>query len=124
MLPLPPQGKKLHFLFVDDEPHYLIWMEDYLAYHGHEFVISPHPEQAVRLLREKHSEFDAVITDYNMPYMKGNELKEYCSEMWETLPVFLWSSMPEGCPVHPCLEKSNKDLDKIITKLGGRLVNR
>ena len=52
-------------LVVDDEPHYLVWLEEYLNSEGYEVVFIETANEAVAMAAEKP--FRAIVFDLNIP---------------------------------------------------------
>jgi CheY-like chemotaxis protein len=46
----------------------------------------------------EQTEFDLVMTDYNMPEMKGDELAAIISSLKPNLPVVMITAYPELVP--------------------------
>ncbi len=63
--------KKHSILFVDDEPVMGIVGKEMMNELGYEITVFTDSIEAIKFFRRNSDEFDLVITDYNMPKMKG-----------------------------------------------------
>ncbi|MFN2353734.1 MAG: ABC transporter substrate binding protein [Desulfopila sp.] len=66
----------LSILFVEDEEDQLQSVPRILESLGHDVMATGDPEQAIRLVEEDGMEFDLVVTDYDMPSMRGTTLAD------------------------------------------------
>lgn len=66
----------LSILFVEDEEDQLQSVPRILESLGHNVVATEDPEHAIRLVEEDDMRFDLVVTDYDMPSMRGTTLAE------------------------------------------------
>jgi two-component system capsular synthesis sensor histidine kinase RcsC len=84
----------MQILVVDDEEAYCRLLGHALRRLGHEPTLAFHPHDALEEFREK--EFDAVITDIDMPGMTGVELARAIRAEEESMPIaFCTGSAPE-----------------------------
>jgi CheY-like chemotaxis protein len=75
----------MRFLVVDDEPSFASLLGRALKRLGHQAVVKTDPAAALQLFREE--EFDAVITDIDMPVMNGLELAVALRGIRSDLPI-------------------------------------
>jgi CheY-like chemotaxis protein len=78
--------------------------------------------EAIALFKPGH--FDLVITDFEMPNMKGDELARRIKDVWPAQPILMISAYAEllrrpDSPVDALLEKPFhlKDLRRVIAEL-------
>lgn len=83
----PPKIKRI--LFVDDEPTTLIIGQFLVEELGYDFTGVENSQNALRLFKSDPDQFDLLITDYLMPYLKGNELSREIQTIRPNLPVIL-----------------------------------
>lgn len=88
-----PVNSKRQVLVVDDEPAVANVMEMMLRFEGHEVQTAPGAKEALALLEE--SQFDFIITDYSMPFMKGDELAAIIKQRWPKQPVIMLTAHAE-----------------------------
>src|SRR5687768_86374 len=79
----------IHILLVDDNRNGLMARKTVLAELGYHITTTTRPMQALEMFRSEA--FDLVITDYNMPEMKGVELIAQIREERPGMPVILIS---------------------------------
>jgi DNA-binding response OmpR family regulator len=58
-----------------------------LIYAGYEVKTAWSSKEALSILEQEHH--DLVVTDFNMPGMKGDELSRVIKERWPTTPVIM-----------------------------------
>ena len=80
-------------LLVDDEPAILQTLRIILASEGYEVEAAWSSKEAWDLLNQH--DFDLVVTDFNMPGMKGDELAFRIKESWPAIPVVLLTASAE-----------------------------
>ena len=68
-----PAFRQRRILVVDDEPLVCDAVKMMLEFDGHVVETAPNGKDALALL--ERSKFDLVITDFEMPMMKGDELR-------------------------------------------------
>src|SRR5689334_2667143 len=84
-------GKRV--LVVDDDHHARFLLEALLYHSGYKVV--PACDGRAALLELQKREFDAVITDYRMPFVNGIELLRQIQIQYPQIPVILASgSLP------------------------------
>jgi len=83
----------LRILVVDDEQSVLRAVRMSLEFYGYEVITCTSGPKAVDLY--KSSKFDAVVTDYAMPDMKGDELAAIIKEICPECPILLLSAHAE-----------------------------
>ena len=77
----------MHILVVDDEEMVLQAARMTLEYYGYKVTACTTGMEALKLFKAGH--FDAVITDYKMPEIKGDELAARVKEIRATCPVIM-----------------------------------
>ena len=80
-------------LLVDDEPGVLQALRIILTAEGYHVETAWSSKEAWELLNRDG--FDLVVTDFNMPRMKGDELARLIKERWPDLPVVMLSGSAE-----------------------------
>lgn len=80
-------------LLVDDEPAILQTLRILLASAGYTVETAWSSKEAWDLLNQ--SGFDLVVTDFNMPGMKGDELAARIKDHWPEMPVILLTASAE-----------------------------
>ena len=89
----PSPGSQLRILVVDDERLVRESVNMLLSFDGHHVDMANDGEAALgKLASEK---FDVVITDFEMPRMKGDQLAVAIKARWPELPVILLSAYGE-----------------------------
>jgi CheY-like chemotaxis protein len=81
-------------LVVDDEPFVCDSIKKILATDGHEVVTAFSAEEAMTAFRA--GEFDIVITDYEMPVMKGDKLAAAMKALRPNQPIILITAYAES----------------------------
>lgn len=99
-------GKRI--LLADDEPEIREVVQEMLGIDGHEVTVANNGAEALQLFRK--GSFDLVVTDYEMPVMKGNELAIHIKAVAPNLPVLMITSYdrdisPAENPVDAILDK-------------------
>lgn len=80
-------------LVVDDEPNYLVILEELLREEGYEVFCAESGQQALEII--KQSDLDLVITDMRMPGLDGLELLKSSKERNPDLPVIMITAFGE-----------------------------
>ncbi len=74
-------SKSLSILFVEDDEDQLNSIPRILKSLGHRVVAVSDPQKAIYLVNESDGKFDLVISDFDMPTMRGTILADTLSEM-------------------------------------------
>jgi len=98
----------LSILFVEDEEDQLQSVPRILESLGHTVVAEGDPARAIRLVEEDGMEFDLVITDYDMPSMRGTTLAKRLGD----LPFILVSGRDDAFSASMLL----KNIVKVLIK--------
>ena len=80
-------------LLVDDEPAILQTLRMILTTDGYAVETAWSSKEALDLV--KNEPFDLVVTDFNMPGMKGDELALLIKERWPETPVVMVTGSAE-----------------------------
>ena len=105
-----PMISMKRILLVDDEPAVLQSLRILLASAGYEVETAWSSKEAWDLLNQ--SGFDLVVTDFNMPGMKGDELAARSKEHWPEIPVVMLTGSAE------ILQASGRALPGVDVLLG------
>jgi CheY-like chemotaxis protein len=108
--PRSTTSNPVHILLVDDNRNGLMARKAVLAELGYRITTATRPTQALEAFR--NDSFDLVITDYNMPEMKGIELIHHLRADCPAIPVILISGYAEALG----LNESNTRADAVIQK--------
>jgi CheY-like chemotaxis protein len=100
----------VQILLVDDNRNGLMARKAVLAELGYRITTATRPTQALEAFRS--DSFDLVITDYNMPEMKGVELIHHLRAERPAIPVILISGYVEALG----LNEANTRADAVIQK--------
>ncbi len=106
-----PDVPHRRILVVDDEPFVCEAVELMLRFDGHEVATAGSGKAALEMLGA--GKFDLVITDYEMPGMKGDELATAIKGRFPKLPVVMITAYAE------LLQSSGKPatgVDAVISK--------
>jgi CheY-like chemotaxis protein len=89
-----------NLLAVDDEPHHLLMIEEYLG-SDHKLVMAGDGLEAWKLLDSDPARFDAVILDRRMPRMDGMETlrRIRADERYQLIPVIMQTAACEPSEV-------------------------
>lgn len=82
-------GGSGHILCVDDEPAVVAGMLGLLELLGYRATGCHGASEALEAIRSRAGQFDALITDYNMPETSGVELAREISREFSGLPIIL-----------------------------------
>ncbi len=85
-----------NILCIDDQPIILDLFRTLLESKGYEVLTAPDGPTGITMTR-KH-DFDAVVLDFNMPGMDGNQVAQILRTERPTLLVVLLSGSPDGTP--------------------------
>ena len=89
-----PQKTALRILLVDDEPLVCDSVKRVLAFDGHEVVTATSGADA--LVAFKDAKFDLLITDYEMPSMKGDKLAAEIKRLAPWQPIIMITAYSES----------------------------
>ncbi len=122
-----PVHKRRRILVVDDEPLVCDALRMMLDFDGHDVETAHSPKDALALFQP--GKFDVVITDFEMPQMKGDEFAALIKQQDPEQPVVMITAYAE------LLQSSNQPLASVdymvskpfllenlreaITKVGG-----
>ena len=105
-LALPAKPAKV--LCVDDDPAIRDLYKRFLAHYGYEVVLAEDGRQALSLFHTK--KIDAVVPDYEMPGMTGEELASNIKRRSPKVPVILVS----GC--YSVVKEAPRSVDAALSK--------
>ncbi len=100
-------------LLVDDQQHALKLVKEWLTKRGYQVVATNDPRRALQFVMEAPQRYDAVITDYIMPELKGTELAARIKKIREDLPVLLITGLAQDATENP---QSAQYVDVILAK--------
>jgi len=106
----------MNILLVDDEPHYLILLGDFLRNQGWTVLTAENGEDAVEKLKEHR--VDIVISDIYMPVANGIELQKSLARMpgYERVPFIFVSAYADSSTLSTLdLSDSVKFLSKSVS---------
>lgn len=89
-----PKKTGLRILLVDDEPLVCDSVRRVLTFDGHEVVTAASAAEA--LLAFQGAKFDLLITDYDMPVMKGDKLASAIKNLAPTQPIIMITAYCES----------------------------
>ncbi|MEQ8188260.1 MAG: CHASE4 domain-containing protein [Candidatus Eremiobacterota bacterium] len=101
--PCPVSFTRGNILFVDDEEDIVCLVKKVMSYNGYAVTATSSSKEAFELFQLTPENFDLVITDYTMPYMRGTELAEKMLKIRPDIPVILCTGYNDSLP----LEKIN-----------------
>ena len=81
----------MRILYVDDDPEALRMYVALLGSEGHDVSAASSGVDAIDLL-QRDTRFDVVLTDWEMPGLKGDTTLSLIRARWPRLPVILISS--------------------------------
>ncbi len=109
----------MRILLIDDDDDIRSCLEDVFLYLEYECIASAGGEEVFALLA--NNRLDLVLTDIDMPYLRGSEIAAHCALHYPNLPVIAMSgsSAPELPPDTPFLGKpfAIADLINTVTRL-------
>jgi PAS domain S-box-containing protein len=85
------RGNGQHVLCVDDDVSLILLMERLLKRHGFRVTSCTDAGTALAVVRANPQQFDAAVTDFNMPGMTGLQLAQEIRKISQTLPIALAS---------------------------------
>ena len=98
-------------LVLDDEPLVANAIKMILARQGYEVELTHRGQDALSLLEQ--SVFDLIITDYNMPEMRGDELALQIKARWPGLPIVMVTAFADNIRNSPSVADC---VDAVISK--------
>jgi len=87
----PPKSSQLSILLVEDNEQVGQFAYSLLREVGHLATLASNAAEALRVLEERHAQFDMVFTDVVMPGIDGVALAREIRSRWPNLPVVLTS---------------------------------
>ena len=84
-------GEGRHILCVDDESPIAFLMQEALETYGYRVTVCTRAYEALAILRARGSEFDLLLTDYNMPGVSGLGVAREAARVAPGLPVVVAS---------------------------------
>lgn len=87
----PPQGRRCHVLYLDDEAMVVELVRARLEWLAYQVTGCTGMMEAFDALRADSAAFDVMVTDYNMPEQSGLEVARALSQIRTNLPVVLAS---------------------------------
>jgi PAS domain S-box-containing protein len=84
-------GNGQHVIYIDDDDVMTVMVERLLRRAGFRVTVSTDPVAALALLHARPADFDAVVTDVNMPAISGIELAQQLARLRPELPVVISS---------------------------------
>jgi CheY-like chemotaxis protein len=87
-------------LLVEDQSDILLALSVLLELDGYGVVAARNGNEAWTILN--HERFDLVMTDFDMPGMKGDELARHIEERWPETPVLMLSGSAELLRASEC----------------------
>ncbi|MEM7244001.1 MAG: tetratricopeptide repeat protein [Acidobacteriota bacterium] len=96
--PPPRSGQRRRMLLVEDEDAVRSVVGRTLRRAGHEVVEAVDGRQALAVLRERHEEFELIVSDVVMPGMSGLELLHEIRRCWPSLKVLFASGQTGSEP--------------------------
>jgi|GEM_PF-5115799 len=89
------QGGTERIMLIDDEKPIADIMQRTLKKFGYRVIAYTSSVEAGRVFTEQPDAFDLVITDMNMPKVKGTELARNFLEVRPDIPILLWTGYSE-----------------------------
>lgn len=106
-------------LWVDDDLFFLTLAEQTLRLDGFHTVIAQSVADAMVLMERSFP--DAVVVDYHMPDLTGEELAKRLKDRWPHLPIYLYSgflySPDSASPFSATFQKGNNCMENLIERL-------
>lgn len=120
--------RKTSVLLVDDDNNVCETMAIMLSRLGIEVTAFENPLEALEHFKAHHQDFDALVSDYMMPEMKGGEFAQKINEINAQIPIIIISgfaeesfegSLSEFPYVRAFLKKPlrKQDIDKVLKEL-------
>lgn len=86
----------LTILCIDDEPTGLLLRKLLLEGEGYVVLLAAGGREGLAMLET--SQVDAVVLDYQMPEMNGDEVAQQIRRRWPDIPILLLSGYPQEVP--------------------------
>ncbi|MFC4407911.1 PAS domain S-box protein [Haloarchaeobius iranensis] len=88
-----PDSEPIDLIHVDDDPQFATLVSTFLERQGDRFRIQTEtdPEAALSTIRDDATDFDCVVSDYDMPGLDGLELLEQLRTDYPDLPFILFT---------------------------------
>ena len=119
-----PRGGGQHVLYIDDDEVMVVMVDRLLARAGYRVSGYTDATQALALVRADPDDFDAVVTDYNMPVISGLQVAAELARIRPALPVVISSGFltdalrdqAEQAGVRAVMQKENtfEDLANVL----------
>jgi len=90
--------KRATILCIDDEPTGLILRKMLLEGEGYSVLLASSGLEG--LATPQSSSVEAVVLDYRMPHMSGDEVALQIRKQWPSVPIVLLSGYPQDVPEH------------------------
>lgn len=87
----PVSGRSKRILYIDDEQELAAVVKALLETLGYEVTCCSEPSEAMALVRERSSDFDAIITDLAMPGISGLDIAREIRNISAQIPVAFMS---------------------------------
>ncbi|MGK5094052.1 response regulator [Deltaproteobacteria bacterium TL4] len=100
--------KKFRILVAEDEPLLASFYIQVLKQEGHQTTLCDNGQQALETFRKNPNQFDLILTDQEMPKLKGTQLSQELLKIRPDLPIILATGY------------SLQDYEKICADLGIR----
>jgi CheY-like chemotaxis protein len=116
----------VNFLLVDDDSAFLEPLSKLLVRQGYEVFAVTSPRQALEIVRE-HAGIDVVVSDVDMPEMRGTELlREIGKISPRSVNLLMTGGMVDSAevPVGVSLLKKPFPIKSLIAAIGGALESR
>jgi CheY-like chemotaxis protein len=105
----------MRVLVVDDSPEILLTLSRLIASRGAKTTCAPDGKDALQILRK--SEFDILVTDWEMPNVNGLELLKAITPLGLKMIVFSSSEIPESeKQLNVLYLKKPDDLKKLLSQ--------
>lgn len=88
--------RRATILCIDDEPTGLVLRKMLLEDEGYETLVASSGHDGLKILQS--SQVEAVVLDYRMPQMSGDEVARKMRKHWPHIPIILLSGYPQDLP--------------------------
>lgn len=85
-------SREIHVLHVDDDPAVLDLVAEFLDSDTYEIEVHGETDPTATLSRLEETDFDCVVSDYNMPELDGVSLCQRVRDQYPMLPFVLFTS--------------------------------